>query len=276
MLVSQERWTSSRPSTRTGASWPVSATARPRDSSTWTSTPTPASPSRGVRRQGPARLVRTPHASGRAGGAADRRLGQPVLDVSLAAGQPGLAVDDEGRVLASYGLPAEVADLPDDEPAQPPVEGRQAPSAQRCPRSWTGWRGWCRGSGRGPGADRLPGLGGGRRAVRRRARRARCAVPDAGNGLRGDPDPRRPRRVRLDLAARAPTAGPPRGRGRASRLRRPEPSGAGVRFDEVGRIARALERLRLQADRPTGGHGDHGGRRGAGHRCVPGGRRRST
>ena len=42
---------------------------------------------------------------------------QLILDVSLAAGQPGpvYAVDDEGRVLASYGLPAEVADLPDDE-----------------------------------------------------------------------------------------------------------------------------------------------------------------
>ena len=42
---------------------------------------------------------------------------QLILDVSLAAGQPGpvYAVDDEGRVLASYGLPTEVADLPDEE-----------------------------------------------------------------------------------------------------------------------------------------------------------------
>lgn len=41
---------------------------------------------------------------------------QLVLDVSLAAAQPGqaYAVDDEGRVLATNGLPTEIATLPDD------------------------------------------------------------------------------------------------------------------------------------------------------------------
>ena len=59
---------------------------------------------------------------------------QLILDVSLAAGQPGpiYAVDDEGRVLAAYGLPAEVADLPDDEPALPRPAAPRVLSAQRC------------------------------------------------------------------------------------------------------------------------------------------------
>ena len=210
---------------------------------------------RGVRRQGPARLVRTAGASGRAGGAADRRLGpaHPRRQPRRGPARARLRRRRRGtrpRVLRAAG-------------------GGRGPPRRRAPRrrgrGSSGSVGaavpqvvdgvarvvsWAPVAGQGPTGS----LGW---AVVVEQSVDELVAPDAryrtpGNGLRGDPDPRRPRRVRLDLAARAPTAGPPRGRGRASRLRRPEPSGAGHALRR-GRPDRPRARTAsTPADRPTG------------------------
>ncbi len=231
----------SQRSTRAGACWRASATAKRLDSSTSTCTATPASPSLNPmaeycsrrmhrwceqtsrdaadRRLGPAHPRRQPRR--RSAGTHLRRRRRAASSRPTDSGGGRGTARRRARAAAGRGSSGSVgAAVPHvtDGVARvvswAPVAGRVRP-ARLAGRSSSSTRG--------------------------RARRARCPLPHARDGLRGDPDPRRPRRVRLDLASCPSTARPPRGRGRARRLRGPQPGGS----------RRALRRGR--PDRPCAG-----------------------
>lgn len=174
---------------------------------------------------------------------------QLILDVSLAAGQPGpiYAVDEEGRVLAAYGLPSEVAVLPDDELREAAGRGSSGSVGAAVPEVVDGVArvvSWAPVAGQGPSGS----LGW---AVVAERSVDELANPDARY--------RTPGMVfggMLILVALAvfgwiwlrvlrPLALLENEAERVAYgdLSRPVPV---VHFDEVGRISRALERLRLQ------------------------------